>query len=125
MAARDREHAGALGARSVALGFFDRIFRRWSKAPPPSPEELRERLFDAASTDDRASLEDLCRHNEAAIAEHFPSWQKVPDDVRADPARLNRYARVKTHTITFGLVVLLMAAGGGGFLLGRVSRATR
>lgn len=75
------------------MGFFDRIFRRWSKASPPPPDELRERLFDAASTDDRASLEGLCRRNEAAIAEHFPSWQKVPDDVRADPSRLNRYAR--------------------------------
>ncbi|HVE87686.1 MAG TPA: hypothetical protein VND93_32735 [Myxococcales bacterium] len=56
------------------------------------PGALRERLFDAAAAQDQQTVLQLCRQHADRIAEHFPSWRKVPEDVRTDPRKMERYA---------------------------------
>ena len=62
------------------------------KPRPLEPAVLRERLFAAAAARDGKALLDLCRRHAEPIAQHFPAWQKVPEDVRSSPARLQTYA---------------------------------
>src|SRR4051812_11083986 len=71
------------------MSFFDKLFGR---KPPKitTPEELREALFDAATKGQRP-LEDLCRAHREAILASFAAWTKVPAEVRADPAAVQRY----------------------------------
>ena len=38
-------------------------------------------------------LDKLCRANQAAILQHFPVWQKVPERIRNDPAAVPHYAQ--------------------------------
>lgn len=73
------------------MGLFDWFKSGTTKAL--SPEELLQKLQEAAASNKSADLLKLCKQHEAAILEHFPSWQKVPDAVRADPARVQRYAQ--------------------------------
>jgi tetratricopeptide (TPR) repeat protein len=56
------------------------------------PDRLRELLFEAAAAGEQAKLLQLCKLHRGLITEHFPTWQKVPDDVRADPVRTQRLA---------------------------------
>jgi tetratricopeptide (TPR) repeat protein len=72
------------------MGVFDWFSRRQPDAPPA---DLRERLIATVNAKDRALVE-LIRANEAAIRESFPSWTKVPLEVRNDPAALERYAQM-------------------------------
>ena len=70
-------------------------FRAWfgsKDATVADPAQLRERLFDAANAGHTEQLERSCRARQAAIVEHFASWQKPPAEVRADPAAMQRYA---------------------------------
>ncbi|WP_224245101.1 tetratricopeptide repeat protein [Hyalangium gracile] len=75
------------------MGFFDRLFGRAAPPAPSSPDALRERLFDAVQSGDGAALARLCTEHEAAILEHFPSWQNVPEEIRRDRTRLQRYGQ--------------------------------
>jgi tetratricopeptide (TPR) repeat protein len=75
------------------MGIFDRLFGRKAPSAPLSPENLRERLFDAVQSGDSATLARLCSEHEAAILEHFPSWQKVPEAVRSNPSGVQRYGQ--------------------------------
>ena len=69
------------------MGWFTR-----KPAKTLAPDELREALFEAARADDTARLRALVDGQRAAITEHFPSWQKVPQALRDDPAQVNHYA---------------------------------
>ena len=55
------------------------------------PDQLRDALFEAAASGNRRSVLGLCRANRGAITQHFPTWQKVPEDIQADPARVQTY----------------------------------
>lgn len=72
------------------MGLLDRLF---GKPEPPiaDPERLREALFAAARAGDRRRLERLARANQAAVLEHFPTWKKVPEAIRADPAAVRPF----------------------------------
>jgi tetratricopeptide (TPR) repeat protein len=71
------------------MGLFD--FLKGSRATEaPGPDELRSLLFDAAAKSP-GRLAKLCRAHSGAIVEAFPSWQKLPEEVRADPAATQRY----------------------------------
>ncbi len=76
------------------MGFLD-FFRRKDTGQQPalSPDELRERLFEAAASGQKDSFAKLFSEYRAAIIEHFPAWQKVPESVRSDPAALQGYAQ--------------------------------
>jgi tetratricopeptide (TPR) repeat protein len=54
-----------------------------------SPDELRQRLFEAAGDADR--LEELCARHRNAILAHFHSWRKLPQGVREVPPLAERY----------------------------------
>lgn len=71
------------------MSFFDFLK---GKSRPLEPTALREQLFTAAAARDGNALLALCRQHADPIAQHFPSWQKVPDDVRSNPARMQAYA---------------------------------
>jgi tetratricopeptide (TPR) repeat protein len=58
----------------------------------PEPEALREQLFAAVEAQDELSLLQLCEEHEEQIAQHFPTWRNIPEDVRSNPALLQRYA---------------------------------
>jgi len=80
------------------MGFFDRWF---GGKRLDTPEALREALFAAAAAADTDELASLCRKHRAAILASFAQWQKVPVEVRKDPARVQAYAQgligVATH----------------------------
>ena len=54
--------------------------------------DLRELLFAAVEAGDLPKLEELCRMHRTAILDAFPSWQRVPEDMRDDQNKLQRYA---------------------------------
>ncbi len=58
-----------------------------------SIDELKGRLFAAAQAGEHQQLEALCRANRQAVIDHFPAWQKVPDEVRKDPALIQGYVQ--------------------------------
>jgi tetratricopeptide (TPR) repeat protein len=69
------------------MGWFTR-----ERPQPSSPDELRDELFGAVNEGDAKRLRELVTAQSAAISQHFPAWKKVPEAVRADRERLNRYA---------------------------------
>src|SRR5262249_29993387 len=72
------------------MGFFDLLFGpRVTRTC--DPEELKRLLFEAAQRGDSKRLEKLCRANRTTVLEGFASWQKVPEEVRVDPAGTQRY----------------------------------
>src|SRR5262245_59900430 len=72
------------------MGLFDFIFD--SKAAEiHDPDQLKAALFKSAWAGDAKHLEQLCRANQQRVVEHFPGWQKVPDEVRRDQAAMQRY----------------------------------
>jgi tetratricopeptide (TPR) repeat protein len=72
------------------VGLFGSLFGK-GDAPITDPDRLRDELFAAARAGDLRRLERLARTNQAAVLEHFRSWQRVPEDVRADPAAVQGY----------------------------------
>lgn len=54
--------------------------------------DLRETLFEAVARGDQAQLEELCTTHREAIIATFETWQLVPQELRADPEALQRYA---------------------------------
>jgi tetratricopeptide (TPR) repeat protein len=55
----------------------------------PSPEQVRAELFAARSSE----LAELCQRHKDVIRKHFPEWQRVPVEIRADPEMLRVYGR--------------------------------
>ena len=60
---------------------------------PPSPAELRQKLFDAIAQGDEDHLTTLCREHREHIQEYAPTWMIVPDPLRANPAAAEWYMR--------------------------------
>jgi tetratricopeptide (TPR) repeat protein len=54
-------------------------------------DDLRKTLFDVAAEGDRAKLGEMCRSRRLEIIKNFPSWARVPDEVRQDENRLSWY----------------------------------
>lgn len=81
--------------------------------------DLRDLLFAAVENGDIPKLEELCRTHRGAIVEQFPSWQTVPEELRAEPTLLQHYAN---GLITIARVFaerldddsLIQRLGGGG-----------
>ncbi len=57
-----------------------------------SPELVREALFDAVAADDQGGLRILCKEHRQVILDHFPTWRTIPEAVRTDAGRVERYA---------------------------------
>ena len=72
------------------MGFFDR-FRRAKASTIGDPAELRESLIVAASGGNRKQLTALSRANRESIATHFPAWRQLPEAIRDDRTRAERY----------------------------------
>ena len=56
-----------------------------------APEALRDALVGAEQAGDQARVRELVAKEHAAIREHFPSWQKIPEPIRADAQRTEQY----------------------------------
>jgi tetratricopeptide (TPR) repeat protein len=56
-----------------------------------APEALRDALVDAAEAGDQARVRKLAAEERDSIREHFASWQKVPEPIRADAQQTQRY----------------------------------
>ncbi|WP_434420928.1 tetratricopeptide repeat protein [Nannocystis pusilla] len=74
------------------MGFFDRLFGKRS-AGIDDPEQLRLQLFDAAAHGDLSRLAKLCRAHRQAVVSQFPTWQKVPEHLRSDPAAMQSHVQ--------------------------------
>ncbi|MFY0536810.1 tetratricopeptide repeat protein [Nannocystis pusilla] len=74
------------------MGFFDRLFGKRS-AGIDDPEQLRLQLFDAAAHGDLSRLAKLCRAHRQAVVGQFPTWQKVPEHLRSDPAAMQSHVQ--------------------------------
>jgi tetratricopeptide (TPR) repeat protein len=72
------------------MGLFDFIFG--STAPHiQDADQLLATLIETVRAGDLKKLERICRANRETVIQNFPAWQKVPEDVRQDPEKLNRY----------------------------------
>ena len=69
------------------------VARASAPQAPPTPEELRQKVFDAIATGNEARLTELCREHRSFIAEYAPTWMIVPEALRANPAAANWYTR--------------------------------
>src|SRR5215208_6542944 len=72
------------------MGLFGSLFGK-PDAPIADPDRLRDELFAAARAGDARRLERLARTNQAAVLEHFRSWQRVPEAIRADQNAVQGY----------------------------------
>jgi tetratricopeptide (TPR) repeat protein len=72
------------------MGLFDSLFGK-GEAPITDPNRLLDELSAAVRAGDARKLERLARTNQAAILEHFRTWQRVPDAVRADPSAIQGF----------------------------------
>jgi hypothetical protein len=61
--------------------------------PPPTSDELRQRLFDAIATGDEIRLAELCRSHRQFIAEYASTWMIVPESLKENPAAAEWYTR--------------------------------
>jgi tetratricopeptide (TPR) repeat protein len=72
------------------MGLFEFLFG--PHVPKPSdPDELKRVVLLTVRSGDRRRLERLCRTNSESIRTHFPGWQKVPEQIRGDPAEVQQY----------------------------------
>jgi tetratricopeptide (TPR) repeat protein len=72
------------------MGLFDFLFG--SRTPEVrDPDRLKDALFQAAGRGDHKQVERLGRKNRQAVLDHFPQWQKPPEELRADPDAMQRY----------------------------------
>lgn len=72
------------------MGFWSSLFGRRRAS---SPEDVRRELFEAAARGDDTLLAELAAEHEATVLEHFAAWQRVPEEVRRDPAGVQAYAQ--------------------------------
>lgn len=56
------------------------------------PEDLRAALFYTVEKQDERTFVSLCRQYQAAILENYHTWARVPEQVRGDPAAVQRWA---------------------------------
>jgi tetratricopeptide (TPR) repeat protein len=78
------------------MGWFTR-----KRPQPSSPDELRDELFAAVHAEDAKRLRELVTAQGETIKQCFPIWKKVPEALRADRERLNRYAAGLTGLARF------------------------
>lgn len=67
-------------------------FRR-SQPEPLSAEELRVRLIEAAASGSPHTLRKVCKRYRNQVAEHVDFLRKAPEEVRANPAEVERYVQ--------------------------------
>jgi tetratricopeptide (TPR) repeat protein len=70
------------------------FLNRWLKRKPKEiddPDQLRETLFAAVSSEDWDGFALLCQAERETIFSNFQSWQKVPEAVHNDPQLLQAY----------------------------------
>ena len=72
------------------MAFLDRWFKRKSQEID-DPEQLREMLFAAVSSQDWDGFALLCDAERETIFGNFPGWQRVPEAIHNDPVRLQAY----------------------------------
>jgi tetratricopeptide (TPR) repeat protein len=53
---------------------------------------LREALFHSVETSDQEGFDQTCRLNRSVILREFKTWQRAPEEVRADPKAAAHYA---------------------------------
>ena len=73
------------------MGFFDFFKRSGASAAPATPDQMRDALFGAVLSGKGRELDRLCRTHRDAIAQHFPAWQKPPEELRSNPEAMQRY----------------------------------
>lgn len=56
-------------------------------------EDVLRELIDAVRRGDGRRMRTLCADHDGLIKSSFPSWRRVPEDVRTDPTRTQWYAR--------------------------------
>src|SRR6266436_3548759 len=72
------------------MGLLDFLFG--SKAPQiTDPDQLLNVLIETTQAGDLKRLERLCRANREVVIKNFPEWKKVPEHVRKDSQKANRY----------------------------------
>ncbi|MBI4859773.1 MAG: tetratricopeptide repeat protein [Candidatus Riflebacteria bacterium] len=59
--------------------------------PKADPDEIRERLFEAAARGDDGELGRLCREHEHLVLDTFGDWKKVPSHIRDDVGAVQRW----------------------------------
>jgi tetratricopeptide (TPR) repeat protein len=59
---------------------------------PHDPQGLRQRLFEAVHSGDRALLWEICTQHREAVVAQFPDWRRVPVEARGEADALERYA---------------------------------
>ena len=62
-------------------------------AQSPSPEHVRQLLFDAVAAGDERKLDSLCQEHEAVILRHGEDWRAVPVEFHANPEIRDWYVR--------------------------------
>jgi tetratricopeptide (TPR) repeat protein len=75
--------------REPRVGIIDRFLRR---AASSHPDDLLAALIDTVERSEPRQLVRLIDENRERIRAEFQSWVTVPDEVRADPTALGRYA---------------------------------
>jgi len=58
-----------------------------------SEEQLRERLFEAVASGAGSAFEELCQRYREEIVAAYPRWQNVPEELRRNPAEVQRYGQ--------------------------------
>lgn len=57
------------------------------------PDKLRDALLEAIAQGNQSEFVRLCQNNQRIIFDHFQSWQKVPEAMRANPERVQWYSQ--------------------------------
>ena len=61
--------------------------------PPLTPEQVRQRLFDAVAAGNEDHLDALCHEHQAVILQHGEGWLTVPPQFQASPQIQEWYRR--------------------------------
>jgi hypothetical protein len=87
------------------MGWFNRRTRTLAD------DELREAIFNAVADSNRSALTDLLTTHRERVNELFPTWTRLPESIRADPARMHWWA-----TGMIGIASALAASGDGSLM---------
>jgi len=66
-----------------------------------TPDQILSALLNASSTGNHRQLADLCAKHQTAILAAFPSWQKIPENIRANQAAVKHYVETLITVATF------------------------
>ena len=73
------------------MGLFD--FFKKKEVANLTGEELKRALFDAVSLNKSKEFMKLCKNYNSLISESFKHWQKIPDDIKAEPQKVQWYGQ--------------------------------